>query len=289
MTPGDIRSALSAHFPADAVSWRVGSTTQDKSKGLALAYIDSRDVQGRLDDVVGIDNWQDEYAETSSGILICRLSIRINGHWVTKSDGAGKTDVEAEKGQVSDAFKRAAVKWGIGRYLYSLDSPWVKLEKGKYIASDELPRLRALLTRNATQLRQAPAQAEPPKSQPEPAATEKPSPPSYITAPAKDAKTLAIEKAERQAQEAKAFAVESAIVKRTLLTHLEALVPGFVGFDAEFRRYQNLATTAYRSLTVADKAVVTRAENKRRDQHREASAKAANADPDTGELNEDAA
>jgi hypothetical protein len=64
--------------------------------------------------------------------------------WVWKANGAGNSDVEAEKGACSDAFKRAAVLWGIGRYLYDLDSPWVALN-GRQISPDELPKLRALL------------------------------------------------------------------------------------------------------------------------------------------------
>ena len=59
LTTRDIMTALAAPFPADAISWRVGSTTGDKSKGMALAYIDARDVQARLDDVMGAD-WQCE-------------------------------------------------------------------------------------------------------------------------------------------------------------------------------------------------------------------------------------
>lgn len=210
MTAAELRAKLAAHFPADAISWRVGSTTADKSKGLALAYIDSRDVQGRLDDVVGIDCWQDEYFETASGILICRLSIKVDGQWVTKSDGAGKTDVEAEKGQVSDAFKRAAVKWGIGRYLYSLDSPWVELEKGRHIAKHELPRLRALLTRNGAE------PTAPVARQPAPEPQGAPSKPSYIPTPtkepvtARDPKTLALEHKAEQERKAAEFKAKSA-------------------------------------------------------------------------------
>ena len=60
----------------------------------------------------------------------CELSVRINGEWITKSDSAGETDVEGIKGQSSDAFKRAAVKFRIGRYLYDLDSVWVDLVNG---------------------------------------------------------------------------------------------------------------------------------------------------------------
>lgn len=125
-------AALSDPFPDTAISWRIGATNGDKTKGMALAYIDARDVMERLDTVCGPGNWQDRYVETPKGRILCSLSVRIGGEWVEKSDGAGETDVESDKGAISDALKRAAVKWGIGRYLYNIDSPWVDVEvKGK--------------------------------------------------------------------------------------------------------------------------------------------------------------
>lgn len=124
----DIFAALAAPFPQEAVSWRAQSMNKDGTKAMALAYIDARDVMRRLDEVVGPANWQDSYIETPTGTALCTISIRCDGEWVSKSDGAGATDVEAEKGRISDAFKRCAVKWGIGRYLYDLDAPWVPCE-----------------------------------------------------------------------------------------------------------------------------------------------------------------
>lgn len=137
---------LAAPFPGDRISWRVGSTTKDKSKGLALAYIDARDVQDRLDQVCGPSNWMNRYPH-ANGKTVCEIGIRINGEWIWKADGAGDSDVEAEKGALSDAFKRAAVRWGIGRYLYDLDSPWVELEargQSYVIAKHEFARLAKL-------------------------------------------------------------------------------------------------------------------------------------------------
>lgn len=114
-------------FPANEIEWRVGSTNADKTRGLALAYLTARHVMERLDEVCGAENWQDRY-EFHGARTVCYLSIKIGDEWVTKADGAGDSDVEAEKGAISDALKRAAVKWGIGRYLYGLASPWVELE-----------------------------------------------------------------------------------------------------------------------------------------------------------------
>lgn len=141
---------LSAPFDPDVVSWRVGSTTKDKTKGMALAYIDARDVMERLDEVVGTENWQCHYTAMPNGTTCCNIGLfSAAGEWVWKANGAGATDVEGEKGAYSDAFKRAAVLWGVGRYLYGLKSPWVELEArgNTYIIKDsEYAKLRAVLT-----------------------------------------------------------------------------------------------------------------------------------------------
>lgn len=120
----DIWKALAAEFPRDQISWRAQSLTKAGDKALALAFIDARDVMNRLDEVVGPGNWSDSY-EVHQNVTICTIAIRTPDGWVSKSDGAGDTDVEAEKGRLSDALKRAAVKWSIGRYLYAIPAPWV--------------------------------------------------------------------------------------------------------------------------------------------------------------------
>lgn len=144
-------AALAAPFAPSCVSWRVGSTNGDKTKGMALAFINSRDVQERLDEVCGPGNWQDRY-EFHGPRTICYLSLRIDGEWVTKADGAGDSDVESEKGAISDALKRAAVKWGVGRYLYHLPSPWVEVEqrgRSSVIKQSEYAKLERLLASDA--------------------------------------------------------------------------------------------------------------------------------------------
>lgn len=121
-------TTLSAPFAPGAIHWRAQKLTAKKDKALALAYLDARDVMDRLDEAVGPENWQDSYVETIKGRVICTISIRLNGEWIAKSDGAGATDVEGDKGGISDAFKRAAVKWGIGRYLYDLGNVYAPCE-----------------------------------------------------------------------------------------------------------------------------------------------------------------
>ena len=72
----------------------------------------------RLDTVFGVDGWQTKY-EYLGGRMICNLSVQFNDTWITKSDGAGDSNIEGEKGGISDSLKRAAVLLGIGRYLYN--------------------------------------------------------------------------------------------------------------------------------------------------------------------------
>jgi hypothetical protein len=120
---------LAAPFDPSVISWRAQSLTQDKSKAMALAYIDARDVMRRLDEVCGPANWQCRYPHATTK-TICEIGIKHDGEWIWKANGAGDTDIEAEKGAISDAFKRSAVLWGIGRYLYDMPSVWAGCEVG---------------------------------------------------------------------------------------------------------------------------------------------------------------
>jgi len=125
MVTADIIAELSRPFPKGSIHWRVGRSGFSNSGPwcMLLAYIDARDAMDRLDTVVGSENWQDSYSVVG-GTTICTLSLKLNGEWISKSDGSGGTDVEAVKGGLSDAFKRACVKWGIARYLYGLKETW---------------------------------------------------------------------------------------------------------------------------------------------------------------------
>jgi hypothetical protein len=123
--------ALRAPFDPQEIYWRLGQVSAAKRRGLALAYIDARVVMDRLDEVCGPDGWQCKYSH-ANGKTVCDIAVRAGDEWVWKADGAGDSDIEAEKGALSDAFKRCAVRWGIGRYLYHIKSPWVEVhEAGK--------------------------------------------------------------------------------------------------------------------------------------------------------------
>lgn len=133
---------LRAPLPDSDIKWRPGATNADKSKALALPYFDARAVMDRLDEAVGPANWQDSYRSGADGGVICRLELRIDGEWIAKEDGAENTDIEAVKGGISEALRRAAVKWGIGRYLYDAPPIWWPCEPaGKSVRLKGTPSL----------------------------------------------------------------------------------------------------------------------------------------------------
>lgn len=141
---------LADPFPPERVHWRIQRLAPDRKRGLAVCYIDARDVMDRLDEVVGPMGWQTRL-EAVAGRVVCSIGIWCpdRKEWIWKSDGAGDSDIEPEKGGISDAFKRAAVHWGVGRYLYRIQSGWVDTEPagktGAHIASHERAKLQRLL------------------------------------------------------------------------------------------------------------------------------------------------
>lgn len=132
--------ALRAPFAPHEHNWRAQQVARDGRRAQALCFITARLVQNRLDDVCGPGGWESGFTETASGRVIATISIDMGARWVTKSDGAGATSMEGEKGGMSDAFKRAAVMWGIGRYLYSMPAVWAECEVDRDEAGN--PRLR---------------------------------------------------------------------------------------------------------------------------------------------------
>ncbi len=134
---------LKEKFPEKDLEFRVGATNSDKTMGLALAYVQARAIQNRLDEVVGFENWKVSYKEIQGGFL-CILSIRINNEWIEKEDGANVTEFESVKGGISNAFKRVASSgFGIGRYLYNARNSWYPIKKqGSGYVFTETPKLQ---------------------------------------------------------------------------------------------------------------------------------------------------
>lgn len=133
-------SKLAEPFKESDIEWRVQSC-RNSDKGpwaRVLAYVTNRAIQNRLDEVCTPAGWQNEYRQAPCGGVMCGISILYNGQWITKWDGADNTDIEQVKGGLSDSMKRAAVQWGIGRYLYKLDADYAVIsDKGKYYHDDK--------------------------------------------------------------------------------------------------------------------------------------------------------
>lgn len=117
---------------ADEIECRVQSV---KEKGLVLLlYKTARTDMDILDETVGAENWQCEFYEVK-GIMFCRVGVNVNygtdlpERWVWKSDAGSESNQDAEKGNASDARKRAGFAWSIGRELYTAPFIWVPSEK----------------------------------------------------------------------------------------------------------------------------------------------------------------
>ena len=151
----EIQNALVQPFAPEDLEWRLQTTNKEKTRGLAVPYVTNRAIQNRLDDVVGLDHWYNDYKpwhrfttkvrsernpsefeEKEIISQLCGIAIYFEDRkeWITKWDGAEDTDIEQVKGGLSDSMKRAAVQWGIGRILYSMDAVWVDVEqKGRTV------------------------------------------------------------------------------------------------------------------------------------------------------------
>lgn len=192
-----IQEELTKPFAPEDLEWRLQKTGRDGEWGLAVPYVTNRAIQTRLDDVVGPDNWCNDYKpwhpftikvssadEREVASQICGISIYFEGKgWITKWDGAEDSDIEPIKGGLSDSMKRAAVQWGIGRFLYNMEAVFVDVERqGKswVIAKKDRPKLDQKYLEMLTAMGQKPGQTGTPQPKPAP---NKPQPRPVTEAP----------------------------------------------------------------------------------------------------------
>ena len=145
-----IRAELAMPFAPEDLEWRLQKTANNNTRGLAVPYVTNRAIQDRLDEVVGPENWYNDYkpwhGTKEKQAQICGIAIYFEERdgYITKWDGAEDSDIEPIKGGLSDSMKRAAVQWGIGRVLYKMDTVWVDVEpqgKSYVIKASERSRL----------------------------------------------------------------------------------------------------------------------------------------------------
>lgn len=123
----DLLCPLAAPFPPEDIEWRVQQAGEKDGRiwCMVIPYLTARAIMERLDAVVGPANWAPRYRRGPAGGTLCGLAIRVEGQWITKWDGAGASEVEPTKGTISNALKRAAVVWGMGRrQLYGVGTLW---------------------------------------------------------------------------------------------------------------------------------------------------------------------
>ena len=132
---GTIRAELAAPFAPEDLEWRLQRADKDGRWGIAVPFVTNRAIQNRLDDVVGPENWYNDFkpwhGDGKKEAQICGISMYFEEHqgFITKWDGAEDSDIEPVKGGLSDSMKRAAVQWGVGRVLYNMSAVSVDVEK----------------------------------------------------------------------------------------------------------------------------------------------------------------
>jgi len=110
---------ITAPVLPDSLEWRVQSQTKDGKKIIVVPYLTNRSVMECMDLAFGPMGWKSEFVEVKDGFL-CTLSVKDDsGEWISRMDGAPRTDIEGLKGGVSGAMKRCAVQFGLGRSLYN--------------------------------------------------------------------------------------------------------------------------------------------------------------------------
>ena len=140
---GQMTEALSAPFTKSDVKWKPQAVKGNRA--LAIAYLDARAIQDRLDDVLGVEGWQDDYQILPDGSVVCKLQVRFAGEWICKTDVGSPSEQpdggDRLKAAFSDSLKRAAVKFGIGRYLYRNPPTWVGYDpvKKQLLETPQIP------------------------------------------------------------------------------------------------------------------------------------------------------
>lgn len=155
---------LTEPFSTTEIKWK--PQVMRGNRALAVAYVDARAVEDRLDHVFGVDGWQDAYHLLPNASVVCKLRVKIGNEWIEKSDVGGQSDQPDEsdrtKSAFSDALKRAAVKLGIGRYLYRLPQQWVNFDPNtrQILQTPQLPEWAQAKEKNDPV---APTETEKPK------------------------------------------------------------------------------------------------------------------------------
>lgn len=133
--------ALVQHFPIKTTNKRANGKYPDGTKGLMASFVDARAVAERLDEAFGPDNWENRHRviDAAKAIVSCEITARWPNQDMccetTKEDVGYSNDPtdpsredEPLKAAFSDSFKRAAGRYGVGRYLYRTETYWAPID-----------------------------------------------------------------------------------------------------------------------------------------------------------------
>jgi len=127
----EVMDGLNKPTPQNERRYRIGRIlNEDTGLATVLTYVDARYVMDVLDQNCGTDKWSSEFLEIK-GNLFCKISISSGVESVSKMDVGVPSNFEGEKGEVSDALKRCAVHFGIGRDLYNVGTIYADCKRTK--------------------------------------------------------------------------------------------------------------------------------------------------------------
>lgn len=240
---------LSKPFHVTDVEWKPGALNKDRTRALALAYVETRAYIARLNEVVG-EKWSDRYEVISLPdriSVICYLTVcgvtRTGDGEAMNGDGEG-SDPNLVTSASAQAFKRACVKFGLGAYLYDLPQAWCDYDPQarRIVNPPKLPKWAVPEEEweayNAPQAKPAPAQAKPATTpaQPMPASA-----PRLMTA-------AEMQTAAKELLDSSSVVVHFGRYNGKNLAEIEAL-------GKEGKGWLNWAATVFQPKTEADRAL----------------------------------
>lgn len=125
---------------ADEIECRIARCFNDSVQ--LLLYKTARTDSALLDEKYP-DSWQCDF-KALDGKMYGGIGIKLNGEWLWRWDCGSESNMEAEKGEASDAFKRAGFKWGIGTELYSSPQIFIPADKCKITNGKCTDRFRVM-------------------------------------------------------------------------------------------------------------------------------------------------
>jgi len=143
----ELLAELEVPFPVSQVLWRVTNTANHRTRGQVVPYADPRAYTDRLNGLVSPQGWTRTYetvtmnnitrtkgnAEIVTGKILVTCKVTIDGLGTHAGTGEEWADEDnAMTSAEAQAFKRACSCFGLGRYFYDFDAPWVDIDdKGR--------------------------------------------------------------------------------------------------------------------------------------------------------------